>query len=528
MLESLAMRLPGIALFCLVAALAAACGSRQPEVSIEVTLLVDGGVRERVLSQELTVDQLLTLEGIELSPRDRLSHPLVSPVSNGMTLTVRRVEERRECEQREVAFQRLRLPKESLREGEEQLGQIGAAGVEEACYAIILEDDEEAERQLVGESAVIQPPTDEITYFGIAQSVAPIAIAGRLSYINHGEAWTITGDASQKRRLSSALSLDSLVFDQSADGKRLLFTASQESNSEFFNGLWLLETDGESAPLRLTPSDALYAEWRPQSNDEIAYSTGLRGDGSARAALNNLWLLRIDLRTGRAVSVSEALPEAPDGGATRFHWSPDGAKLAWARADGFGIVDRRERQLQPLLAYAPFDSGARWTWRTSLSWSSDSRLVAATAHGASVGDEPATASPVFNLAISSADGSFSARLRRNAGMWSAPTFSPAGHGGDGYIAWLSAREPQNSLSSAYDLVIADRDGSNERRVFPPDGHAGLLRLNFASTAPPFAWSPDARHIAIVYRGDIWLVDATNADATKVTFDGASSFPVWSG
>ena len=522
------MRLQRIALFCLAVLLAAACGTRQPEVSIEVTLLVDGGMRERVLSQELTVDQLLTLEGIELSPRDRLSHPLVSPVTNGMTLTVRRVEEKRECARREVAFDRLRLPKESLREGEEQLGQVGAAGIEEACYAVIMEDDVEAERQLIGEPAIIQPPTDEITWYGIPQSVAPIAIAGRLGYINHGEAWTITGDASQKRRLTANLKLDALVFDQSADGSRLLFTAKSEAGSDFFNSLWMLETDGESTPTRLTPSDVLFAEWRPQTRAEIAYSTGLRKDGADITALNNLWLLRIDLQTGRAISVSEAFPESPAGGTTRFAWSPDGAKMAWARTDGIGIVDMDEGLLQPLLTYAPFDSGARWTWQTSLSWSFDSRLLGSAAHGAPIGDEPATASPVFNLAVVSADGGFAAQLQRNAGMWAAPGFSPASANGEGYIAWLSARQPQNSLSSQYDLMIADRDGSNESRIFPPVGETGINRGDFASTAPPFAWSPDARQIAIVYRGDIWLVDVADATATQVTFDGASSFPVWSG
>ena len=117
----------GVCLFC------AACGPRQEELSIELRILVDGGERTRIFTQALTVDQALSAEGIELAPRDRLSHPLVSPVTDGMTLTVRRVAQERECLRQTIGFERRRAPKESLRPGETQLGQLGRPGVEEAC-----------------------------------------------------------------------------------------------------------------------------------------------------------------------------------------------------------------------------------------------------------------------------------------------------------------------------------------------------------------------------------------------------------
>ena len=91
----------GVCLFC------AACGPRQEELSIELRILVDGGERTRIFTQALTVDQALSAEGIELAPRDRLSHPLVSPVTDGMTLTVRRVAQERECLRQTI---RLRAP----------------------------------------------------------------------------------------------------------------------------------------------------------------------------------------------------------------------------------------------------------------------------------------------------------------------------------------------------------------------------------------------------------------------------------
>ncbi|MCY4147369.1 MAG: G5 domain-containing protein [Chloroflexi bacterium] len=516
--------------------LAAACGALQDEPAIEVLIHVDGSVRTRVYANELTVDQMLSREGIELAQRDRLSHPLVSPLENGMVITIRRVSERQECERRAIQFERRRLPKESLRPGEEQLGQVGASGIEEVCYRVILEDGVEAERQALDVPAIVEAPTAEITYYGIAQVAAPVPVAGRLSYINHGEAWTITGDASNKRRLTSSLRLDSLVFDQSQAGERLLVSAKTTADSDFFNALWMLPTGEPTNAVRLTPTDVLYAEWRPHVDDVVAYSTGLRDAATGELrALNNLWLLQIDLASGRALRINEALPESPGGAygawGTGFAWAPSGANLAWARADGFGLVDLAAGAMLALQSYAPFDSAANWTWRSTLSWSADSRLLLATVHGAPLGDEPATASPVFDVAVVAADGSFAAPMQPMAGMWAAPTFSPVaarGASSEGYIAWLAARQPETSLSSQYDLMIADRDGSNERRLFPPAGETGIARGDFTTHAPPFAWSPDARHIAIIYRGDLWLVAVESAAATQVTFDGASTHPAWSG
>ncbi|MYI41710.1 MAG: hypothetical protein F4063_07265 [Chloroflexi bacterium] len=520
----------------LCAGLFAACGAPQDEPVIEVTIRVDGDVRALVLTEELTVDQLLSRESITLAQRDRLSHPLVSPLAAGMIITIRRVTERQECELSYIYFERHLLPKESLRPREEQLGQAGAPGIEEACYLVSIEDDVEVGRQLLSAPAIVEAPTTEITYYGIDQIVAPVPIAGRLSYINHGEAWTIVGEASNKRRLSNALRLDSLVFDQDGTGERLLVTAETAVGSDFFNALWLLPTAGRAEPVRLTPSDVLYAEWRPHARDALAYSTGLLdADSGQLRALNNLWLLRLDLGSGRALSIEAALPESPGGAyaawGTGFVWSPNGANLAWSRANGFGLVDLAAGRLNSLRDYAAFDSGADWTWRTQLSWSSDSRLLLATSHGAPIAKEPATASPVFDVTVVAADGSFAATMSTMTGMWAAPTFSPVAKQGEfneGYIAWLAARQPATSLSSQYDLLLADRDGSNERRLFPPAGAAGIERADYATHAPQFAWSPDARHIALIYQGNLWLVEVKSGAATQVTFDGAASYPVWSG
>ena len=505
---------------------------------IDVTIAVDGTTVSHSLSGAVSVDQLLASAQIILGQQDRISHPLVAQVEPDMLITIRRVREEEVCEQQEIAYQRLVKAKEGVPAGGQQLGQAGRPGIEEACYRITLEDDEEISRVLIADPVVVQAPIDEVIYAGATASITPVAIAGRLSYINHGNAWTIRDNTVNKRRLTNGHNLDSLVFDQHAAGAYLVFSSETDTTDDFFNELWLVATHAETEPQRLSPTDVLFAGWRPRSNSSIAYSTGERSDNSVGwQALNNLWLMTIDLESGRTLTIQEALPESSGGlfgwWGTNFAWSPLGNQLGWARPDGFGLVDFERRRLTALADYAVFNGATNWIWLTSLSWSFDGSLLASVTHGPPQGDEPAETSPIFNVAVTSADGRFGAELVAAAGQWAAPSFSPrASAGGSdsgaGYLAWLQAREPQNSMNSEYDLVVADRDGSNERRLFPPAGADGM-RKNDRGLAPvDYAWSPDARHIAAVYRGDLWLVDVLTADAHQLTFDGGSSNPVWTG
>ena len=60
------------------------------------------------------------------------------------------------------------------------------------------------------------------------------------------------------------------------------------------------------------------------------------------------------------------------------------------------------------------------------------------------------------------------------------------------LAWMRAHEPHSSLNSEYDLLVADRDGSNQRLVFPGAGQAGIQIQDAALRSSMLAWSPDAR------------------------------------
>lgn len=522
-----------------IAALAlAACRPGEEAPAIDVTIVVDGKTLRLSLPGIVSVDQLLASAQIELGPQDRVSHPLVAQIETNMMITIRRVREEEVCEQQEIAFKRLVRTKEGVPAGGQRVGQTGRPGIEEACYRVTLEDDQEMGRVLIDDPLVVQAPIDEIIYTGTTATVSPVAIAGRLSYINHNNVWTIKDNTVNKRQLTTGHNLDSLVFHQHEAGAWIIFSGETDATDDFFNELWLVATDNESEALRLSPSDVLYAEWRPRSSNTIAYSTGERSASPAGwKALNNLWLMTIDLESGRTLTIQEALPETSGGlfgwWGTHFAWAPLGNQLAWARPDGFGLVDFERRRLTALADYAVFKRATSWIWLSSLSWSHDSQLLASVVHGLPQADEPAETSPIFDVMVTSADGRFAAKVEAAAGMWAAPAFSPpAGdkHDGsrEGFLAWLQAREPQNSMSSEYDLMVADRDGSNERRLFPPAGAEGIRKHDRGLTPTDYAWSPDARHIAAVYRGDLWLVDVLTAEANQLTFDGGSSNPVWTG
>ena len=172
---------------------------------------------------------------------------------------------------------------------------------------------------------------------------------------------------------------------------------------------------------------------------------------------------------------------------------------------------------------------SKWSWRATLSWSPDNQLLLTTVHGQSDSSEPfgPEFSPVFNVAVTDAAGSFQADVFKNTGIWSTPRYSPlfTPPGSDfvvGRMAYLQARDITNSINpqAEYDLIVADRDGSNARVVFPAEGQPGL-------NAPQhLAWSPDARQIAFIYQGNLWIVDVESLVANQLTLDGGASSPVW--
>jgi len=108
-------------------------------------------------------------------------------------------------------------------------------------------------------------------------------------------------------------------------------------------------------------------------------------------------------------------------------------------------------------------------------------------------------------------------------MFAYPSVSPAQQLPGGEIAYrlafLQALAPLESQTSTYQLVVMDRDGSNRTTLFPASGEVGLA-------AQPLTWSPDASRLGLIYRNDLWIVDATSGVGQRLTGDGQTLAVDW--
>lgn len=516
----------------------AACA--QPESATMIISLVADG-REFVYqhTEPITVEQFLEeaeSEIGELGALDRVNPQPWTQIYDGIRITIVRVTEEEYCEEVEVQFDEVTRLVEGLEPGEQQIAQVGKNGIEEICYRVAIEDG--LERDPVEISRVItRAPEDQVVWVGPLGELEPVPIAGTLAYINNDNAWIMRGSSTTKRVLTVTSDLDPRVFSLSSDGRQLLIARRTGNRDEFGNRLWLITdtTEENVEPVQLTPQDVLYADWVPGVRNTISYATGEpRQAPPGWQATNDLWVMRIDPESGDQVNIDEIL-ERSSGGlygwwGREYQWSPDGSQLAWIHADSVGLVDLENGELgAPIMRFAELNPQlGNWSWRTTVSWSSDSNLITSTIHGPPFGNERPENSPIFNVAVAATDGSFSTNIVEQAGIWSTPRYSPEitderSQFPTGYIAYLRAREWEESIRGEYDLVIADRDGSNARVIFPSEGQPGLRAEQFAQD---FTWSPDGSQIAVIYLGNLWVVDVETGVAFQLTQDSGASKPVW--
>jgi hypothetical protein len=106
-------------------------------------------------------------------------------------------------------------------------------------------------------------------------------------------------------------------------------------------------------------------------------------------------------------------------------------------------------------------------------------------------------------------------------MFAYPSVSPMRQEGrekSFQVAYLQSIFIEQSETSRYRLVVMDRDGSNSKVLFPPADANGLEpQVPVWSPAPLEGQTGDL--IAVVYQGNLWLVDSGNGEAYQVTGDG---------
>jgi len=513
--------------------LVAGCVSpRATAATIDVEVLVDGGAIAVPVPAGSTVQFVLDQAGIALDELDRADPPGYTVVTDGTEIVVTRRSERFEVEELILPFSRQTIRNEGLPEGQTRLLQAGSNGLEEITYRIVEEGGDEMSRQPVKRTIVVEP-LPEIMMIGAQAAHTPLKVQGTLAYLSGGNAWVIEGNSANRRPVVVSGDLDGQVFRLSPDSKWLLYTRGLDDDSGDFNSLWVVDVDDEDAvPIDLKARNIVhFADWAPASDSPVlAYSTTEpRQSPPGWQANNDLILVNLS-SGGRILKEQELLPPNPGGQygwwGTSFAWAPDGVHIGYAQADGVGLIDSRDPAFEPLHEIVPLLTGSDWAWVPGLAWGPNSRTLYMVDHAPPLGIEDPSASPAFDLVAISAPGEVPLLLAAQTGMFAYPSSSPVELEESGEIAsqvaFLQALSPLDSEASSYRLMVMDRDGSNAGAVFPNSGEQGIAQNELS---PP-SWSPDGNRLALIYRGDVWVVDPASGAGQQLTGDGLTIALDW--
>ena len=237
--------------------------------------------------------------------------------------------------------------------------------------------------------------------------------------------------------------------------------------------------------------------------------------------------------TGWTTSPRQSI-EASSGGVygwwgTDFAYSQAGEQLAYTRPDGFGIVDLDYGLLSELYPALPVQTRSDWAWVPPIAWSPDSNLIYFVDHVPQEGVSVDEDSQVFNLAVYPFVGGAPVSIVRDVGMFAYPKTSSWRESprdeSNFLVAFLKALNPRQSRTSNYQLMVMDRDGSNLELVFPTEIGQGLPPNDYY-WLPWYATEDYPFYIAIIYQGDLWLVDVDSGEAQQLTEGGLITAMDW--
>jgi hypothetical protein len=517
----------------LIGAAVGACTPPQVQQGqIEVSVTVDGEARTVSLPAGATAREALEAVGVEVGLLDRSEPPFYTVLSDRATVRLIRVQEEFLIEEMVIPYETQILRNESLPEGERRLIQPGVNGLQEVTYRRVFEDGVEVSNSQV-KIVVVEEPQAEVLMVGSQAPFAAQTIPGRLAYISGGNAWVMEQNSGNRRPVVTTGDLDGHIFSLSQDGVWLLYTRS-DPDEEVINTLWIARVDDDSGQtIDLKTSNVIhFASWIPGSSNGVAVST-VEPSPTAPGWQANNDLLTMTFSDNGWVSLAKTIIEPSTGGlygwwGTNFVWSPDGELLAYTRPDSVGIVDFEAGEFVPLLQITPFQTNSEWAWMPGLSWGPDGKFLFTVEHAPQEGVISPEESPLFDLAAVPLDGA-PISLLPQVGMFAYPVTSPLQtlvSGEQFYqVAFLQALSPRQSRDSKYQLAVMDRDGSNRRVIFPPEGAPGL-------DPQRLAWSPVADEstggflIAFIYQGNLWLVDVVSGQVQQLTGDGLVTAMDW--
>jgi len=497
---------------------------------IQVLINVDDSVEAIEVPSGASVRQALDSAGVILGSLDRVNLPGYTVLSAGAEIEITRVLESFEIEEIVIPFDRQTVRNESLPEGEVRLLQPGQNGLQEITFRILIEADVEISRAPV-KNVIIYEPVPEIIMIGTQSTHSPVTIVGSLVFITSGNAWVIEGGSGSRRPLVVTGDLDGRILKISPDGQWLLFTR-ETPDEESINGLWVASmNDSEFEMIDLGVRNIIhFADWVPEEPSfTIAYSTAESSPSSPGWQANNDLMTITFTSAGRPLR-PRSIIEANAGGqygwwGTNYVWGYDSDHLAYVRADSYGLVNLEKKELVPLQEIIPFQTLGEWAWVPGLVWGRDNQTIYFVAHDEPLGLESPQASPAFNIEARTMGSNLKLTLADRTGMFAYPTVSHvlSSHTAEiSYrVAFLQAITPLESQESTYRVAVMDRDGSNLRYLFPLSGDPGL-----EPSLPGPVWSPGGERIAVIYRGDLWIVDFDTGIGQQLTADGQTQTMDW--
>jgi hypothetical protein len=512
-------------IFLTAAFLLAGCRSPQlGEELIGVQVIADGTAQQVEVQAGSTAGQALEAAGVAVSNLDKSDPPVYTVLGDGAQVRVTRVREEFITEEVTIPFEQQIARNESLPVGETRLVQPGVSGIQELTYRILYEDEQEVNRAVV-KSVTLQAALPEIVMVGAQSAYAPLVIPGKLAYLAGGNAWLMEGTTANRHPLVTSGDLDGRIFSISPDGKWLLFSRKSDKSPDVeINSLWAVSLSRENAsPFSLGIKNVVHsAVWTPSSAN-VAYTTvEPRSTAPGWQANNDVY--KVVIGNGWA-GTPQRIVEANSGGVygwwgLELHYSPEGI-LSYARADEVGLVDQQNGELKPLLEITPLQTHSDWAWVPGLAWGADSQTLYVVTHAPPPNLVNAEESPFFDLTAASTANKAVVHIARQTGMFAYPSASglrPSGEERAYQVAYLQAIFPEQSEASRYRVIIMDRDGSNQRIIFPSSDAPGL-----EPQVP--VWAPQPLEgqvrdfLALAYQGNLWLVDSGNGSAFQVTGDG---------
>jgi hypothetical protein len=186
------------------------------------------------------------------------------------------------------------------------------------------------------------------------------------------------------------------------------------------------------------------------------------------------------------------------------------------------------KYLKPVTDITPLNTHSDWAWLPSLAWGADGKTLYFVSHAAPPSLVSEEDSPFFDIEATSFENSATIPIARQTGMFAYPAVSSlqsSSRERQYQVAYLQSIFPAQSETSRYRLVVMDRDGSNRRTIFPAPDAPGL------EPQTP-VWAPDAIEgqagdfIAVIYQGNLWLIDSGDGQAYQVTGDGLVTRTDW--